>query len=323
MQEQNENTKDTTAETWYNERAARVDAEKQQLEAQSTLVETTYNNLSARYDQLSAEEERAHDALDTRQIVALQEEKTRILNEGNQLREGYTALQQQREQIERGAKLDYATLHEGASEKSKLFLQVFKHRLENDPAALRRLLHADNIARAKGVPVDTNDYFAELESQLGFSKDDRRFEFENSPSKTRQVKEKAPQFTPEQIEMSRSINGVSPEEYLKAAAKPFSQAADADSHIYVDPSLDVDTGKDAMEVRFDEPAKPQPKKYRAPDPKSSVTLSPTEVAIIDNMATSTGRPLAEVRREFAENKLKLHREQAYRLSQNQNVRVMT
>ena len=103
--------------------------------------------------------------------------------------------------------------------------------------------------------------------------------------------------------MSRSIQGITPDEYLKAAAQPFSQAATA-----VDTDETIDSEPE-MTVRFEEAAKPEPKRYRAPDPKTSVTLSPVERELISNMAATTGRPQAEVQREFAENKLRLSRKE--------------
>ena len=309
MQEQDENTQDTTAETWYNERAARVEAEKQKIEAQSTLVETTYNNLSARYDQLSTEEERAHDALDTRQIVALQEEKTRILNEGNQLREGYTALQQQREQIERASRLDYNTLLETSSQPSQMMLRAYRARLENDPSSMRKLLFEHNRAVAAGITPDTSEYFRHLEQNMGWQADERRTDDFFSTSKPREEKQQKQEFTPsrEQLEMSRVLaqHGVPQRDYLAACANPFSQAANADSEVYVDPG--ESSNESAMSFKVEEPA--QPKKYRAPDPKSSVTLSKEEV----DLCAASGIDV----KEFARNKILLHNEQRHRLTENQ------
>ena len=62
------------------------------------------------------------------------------------------------------------------------------------------------------------------------------------------------------------------------------------------------------EDRFDEieeASKPEPKKYRAPDPKTSIKLSKEEVEICDDMALQTGRSPKEVRLDFARNKIAL------------------
>jgi hypothetical protein len=163
--------------------------------------------------------------------------------------------------------------------------------------------------------VDTNEYFASLEEHMGFKPEERRFEFEDSPSQTKQRKAK---LTADQLEMSKNLEGLDPKEYIEAASRTYSFDPNDDSHVYVDPNDSVSTSNEP-EIRFEQPAVKQvpatPKGYRPG--KDSVTLSPDEVDLCKNMAMSTHRPEKEVINEFARNKLALHRgETGYRLHES-------
>jgi len=300
------------SESWYSEREARIQAERSRVDAQENLISNAYSGLENQWAELDRLENDAHDAydrLDTREIVRIQGERQRLLGEANQLRTGYEALQSEKAQLDRAGKLDYQTLVDNSSEKSKLFLQVFRSKIEHDPAALRRLLHADSVVRSSNIPVDSNDYFAAIERHMGFKPEERRFEFENerqdeapNQAKRERTADKV-EATEAQKIMARNLPGVSEDEYLAAVAQPFSQAAT----VTVEPDqLDFGQNSKGIEVSFDETPKKAPARYKAPDPKTSVNLSPAEIALVENMAVQTSRPLAEVRTEFAKQKLALH-----------------
>ena len=303
-----ENTPDP-AEIWHREREGRIESDRQRLSAQTALLEQAYGGLENQWNELDRVEEDSHESLNTREIVRGQSEKARLLSEAEQIRNGYTALKQEKEALERTSKLEYNALLENSSPPSQMMLRAYRNKLENDPAAMRKLLFEHNRAVAAQITPDTSDYFRHLESAMGWKDDERQTNFrrsENGASKTKDTKAKEYSLTPEQREFARNLNGITEEEYAKACSQPFSNAANADD-FYVDPGLDVDSGREPeLTVRFEESAKPEPKRYRAPDPKTSVTLSPAERELISNMAATTGRPQAEVQREFAEQKLRLH-----------------
>ena len=103
--------------------------------------------------------------------------------------------------------------------------------------------------------------------------------------------------------MARIFPGVREEDYLKACAQPFSQASQT---VSVDQDeLNFCQSNKGMQVNLDETPKQAPVKYKAPNPKTSVTLSPTELSLVEHMATATGKPLSEMRKEFAANKIAL------------------
>jgi hypothetical protein len=252
--------------------------------------------------------------VDTRELERIWTERQKLQSDVS-LENGYQALKSERHQIEQLSKLDFNSIHDNSSEKSRLFLKVFKHKLENDPAAMKRLIYADSQVRASGVPVDTNEYFASLEEHMGFKPDERRFEFEDRPSTTKRRQAKEPKLSPDQLETARSI-GVDTDEYLAAAERTYSFDPKDDSHVYLDPNDSVDTGKnDEPEVRFEGPKQKEvkfPQGYKAS--KDTVVLNPDEVDLCRNMAASTHRPEREVINEFARQKLALHRgETGYRL----------
>ena len=263
--------------------------------------------------ELEREQEDAHDNMgitpeaSSRTLINIERERQRLLGEADQLRNGYEALQAEKSQIERAVKLDYQTLVDNSSEKSKLFLQVFRSRLEHDPAALRRLLHADSVARASSIPVDSNDYFAAIEQHMGFKPEERRFEFESERNATKEKPAKQEhkiEATEAQKIMARNLPGVSEQDYLAQIANPFSQAAT----VTLEPDqLDFGQNSKGLEVNLGEETPPKPAvKYRVPNPKTSVNLSPAELSLIENMAVQTNTPLAEARKAFAQQKLALH-----------------
>jgi hypothetical protein len=309
---------DNAAETWYNERQARLGSECARIEAQEIAMQNSYTNLENRWAELDRQEDDAHTMLETRDLVRILDEKQRLKAEAGQLQSGWSALQQEKQQIERLSNLDYNSLHDNSSEKSKLFLQVFKSKLENDPATVRRLIYADSQVRAAGIPADTNEYFASLEEHMGFKPEERRFEFEDRPSTAKRKQAAQQKVSPEQIEFSQTIQGLDPKEYLAAAANPFSSAAS--ESVTVDPGELVDTGKTQdgsdLEIRM---TKPKPAEVKLPQgdkwSNSTVTLSPEQVDLARQQATVTNRPFNEVLREHAEMQLLLDRgETSYKLS---------
>jgi hypothetical protein len=176
---------------------------------------------------------------------------------------------------------------------------------------LKRLMHADARCKAVGLKPDSRNYFSALETAMGFSADDRNLddlkgEFDESTNTYRQErKQDKPKVeaTEAQKIMARNLPGVSEQDYLAAVAQPFSQAAQT---VSLEPDeLNFGQSK-SMEVSLDETPKPAPVKYKAPDPKTSVNLSPAELALIENMAVQTNTPLSEARKAFAQQKLALH-----------------
>ena len=127
---------------------------------------------------------------------------------------------------------------------------------------------------------------------------------ETAPNTYKVERKEKSRATPEQRVMAKNLPGVTEDEYLKACAQPFSNAAQT---ISLEPDdLNFGQSNKAIEVKFDESPKPSPAKYRQPNPKSSVTLSPAELSLIEHMATQTGQSLQEAKTEFAKQKLALH-----------------
>jgi hypothetical protein len=148
---------------------------------------------------------------------------------------------------------------------------------------------------------------------MGWKPEERRFEFENeySEAKPNEAKrngakqEHKTQATEAQKVMARNLPGISEDEYLKACAQPFSQASQT---VSLEPDeLNFGDNSKGLEVNLgDETPKQAPAKYKQPNPKTSVNLSPVELSLIEHMAVTTGKPLAEMRKEFAAQKLALH-----------------
>ena len=204
--------------------------------------------------------------------------------------------------------LSYDGLLNSSSEASQMFLRAHADKL-GDPVSLRRLTYADLRVKAAGIKPDSKQYFAAISEIMNFSPEDRKTDFLDSPSKTRERKSKeAPRVSLEQLQMAEDC-GISKKDVLEAMNKsteyrPYDTSA-ADN--YLDPNDSVSTSNEPAEmvVRLDEP-KPEPRRIKF-DPNSSTAthLSPVELELISNMAVTTGRPEKEVLREFAENKIRL------------------
>jgi hypothetical protein len=309
MSNENENTAPDEATQWHNER--RADALRQ-VESRLNELSTGYDTLNQNWSALDEKENSAHESLDTRTLQAIWNERQRIQNDAQQIQQGWSAVQSEKSRLEQNADPRFEELLNGSSTKAQLFLRSHKHQL-NDPAALRKLMFSDARARASGLTPDSNSYFKALEVAMGFendrSLDDFKHEFDESANETKrsEPKEKEAKFrpSPEQLEMSRSLNGISQDEYLKACAKPFSDAANT---VEVEPTNFESNSHKSLEVQLNEPAKKpavDARKYRKLDPKTSVNLSPAELELISNMAVQTGQSVAELRKEFAINKLNL------------------
>lgn len=187
---------------------------------------------------LDETENAAHDSLDTREIVRIQNDRSRLLQEAQQLQNGYAALQAERQRLEQHSDPSYADILNNNSPKSQLFLRVHRSKLKGDANALKRLMHADARCKAVGLKPDSSRYFEALD----FSPDDRSLndfselsdemrEARDATTRTRQKQE--PQLTSEQRAMARNLPGVTEEEYLAAVANPFSAAA---SSVEVEPA---------------------------------------------------------------------------------------
>ena len=298
----NKESPDEAAEWYNNQRQSSL----RQVDSQLNELASGYSSIENTWRELDEKEELAHDGLDTRSIVAIQTERQRLASEAAQIQEGWNALQAKKRDLETKGEPDFSSVLNSSSEKARLFMRAHRHNLENNPDAMRRLLYADARAKAVGLKPDSSSYFKALEASMGFDSSDRSLddftelsEDASAPNtyKVTETKSKS-KATPAQRAMARSLPGISEAEYLAAVENPFSQAAQ--------PYDDSEFGQKSMEVNLDETPKQAPVKYKSPDPKTSVNLSPTELSLIENMAAQTRRPVAEVRREFAENKLALH-----------------
>jgi hypothetical protein len=255
--------------------------------------------------------------VETRELVRILDEKQRLKAEAGQLQSGYQALQQEKQQIERASNLDYACLLENSSERSQMFLRAWRSKLSDDPSAVRKFLYHDSQVKASGVKPDRPEYFEELEERLNLPASERAREFESGRSTTKPKRTKEARLSVEQLELSRDL-GIPAEDYLAAAANPFSSAAS--ESISIDPGELVDTGKTQdggdLEIRV---TKPKPAEVRLPQghkwSNSTVTLSPEQVDLARHQATATNRPFNEVLREHAEMQLLLDRgDTPYKLS---------
>jgi hypothetical protein len=104
-----------------------------------------------------------------------------------------------------------------------------------DPRLYQKMLAAHNLATADGIPVDTDDYFAEIESTLRISRPEPRSDHSDPTQQAAQVTQRrsappaapvsrsgaAPgtrpntvRLTAQQIEMAEMM-GMSPQEYAK------------------------------------------------------------------------------------------------------------
>ena len=127
MSENIENTPaPDAAEIWHAERSARIQSEREKLEAQDALVRQVYDGISERFNQLERDLEQAHDYTDTRRIVELERERADLFSKANELQNGYQGLQQQREALERTSKLEFNTLLENSSPPSQMMLRAYQ-----------------------------------------------------------------------------------------------------------------------------------------------------------------------------------------------------
>ena len=249
------------------------------VEAQKVAVSNAYSNVESQWQALEQQENDAHDVVDTREILRIQQEKARLQSEASQLQGGWQALLNEEKNIQTHANLTYDGLLESSSEASKMFLRAHAEKL-GDPASLRRLTYADSRVKASGIAPDSKNYFAALEEMMGFTPEDRKTDFLDSPSKTKPRRQKDHKLTATEIELSRDL-GLDPADYAKAAQQVygFDPKAD-DSAQYLDPNDFVDTGKEPeMIIKFDEP-KVEKRRYKVdPASKTAVHLSPAELEI--------------------------------------------
>ena len=304
--------KDDAAE-WYNDlRANSI----RQVDASMVDLETRYNSLAQQYTDTEKRQEEWID--DNRTVLETERELVRLKAEAQEVSNAYATLQNERQRLEQHQDPRFEELLNNSSAPSQMFLRVHRHKL-SDPAKLRQLLHADARCRAVGLKPDSRQYFSALEAAVGLSADDRSLddfkgEFDESTNTYRQeratsrdkAKDKPEiQATEAQKVMARNLPGVDEQDYLKACAQPFSQASQT---VSLEPDeLNFGDNSKGLEVSLDEaPKKPAVDVSRYKPGPSSVTLNPTEKDLCVNMATTTGRPVNEVLKEFAKQKLALH-----------------
>jgi hypothetical protein len=312
MTQKNTTAPDESA-AWYNER--RTDALRQVEQSLSDL-ETRYSTIEQSYQAAELAEQQSHKGYDdmspgaSRALVQALQDKQRYEKEADEVKNAYSTLQAEKQRLEQRSDPQFSELLNGSSEKSQLFLRTFRHKLENNPNALKQLLYADARAKAVGLKPDSNVYFRSLEAAVGLEADDRStddfFKSEKPASDRARGKHESQErkeLSPEQVRFCKD-SGIPEESYAAYAQSPFSQAASA-----VDEPTSFDTrAHKSMEVQLDDeaPAKRvDVSKYKAPNPKTSVNISATEKEICVNMASVTGRPVNEVLREFAANKIAL------------------
>ncbi len=306
------NTQPDEATQWYRENQSATLA---QVEGRLNELSSGYDALQNTWNELGAKEEEAHQALDTRELIRIERERARIETEAAQIHNGYSALQNEKARLAQNPDPKFDDILNSSSQPSQMFLRVHRAQLEKDPARLRQLIFSHARAVASGLKPDSANYFKAIEAACGFDPADRDLsDFDDSAemqqarnATKRDDKPKAPESTATEAQrvMSQNLPGVSPDEYLTACAQPFSQAAQTVS-LEPDEHLDFGNNSKPMEVSFDEAPKQPPARYKAPNPKTSVTLSPAELALIENMAVQTNTPLAEARKSFAQQKLLLH-----------------
>lgn len=309
MSEIEKNNAPDDASEWY---SSLRDNNIRQVEASLNEIASAHGNLENQWNELGTAEETAHDELNTREIVRIQAEKQRLMQEAQQLQQGYSALQNERQRLETHSAPTLDELIANSSAPSQMFLRTHRHKLENDPAALKQLMYADARAKAVGLKPDSRQYFSALETAVGLDASDRSLddfselsdEMRSSKNSTRRDGKDKVQATEAQRAMARNLPGVSEAEYLAQIAQPFSQAAT----VTVEPDeLNFGQNNKGLEVNLgDEKPKAAPAKYRQPNPATSVNLSKTELELIDHMATQAGKSIQEMRVEFARNKQLLH-----------------
>ncbi len=304
----NANAPDDAAQ-WYAERNA---DNLRQVESQLNELATFHSQLETTWNTLDEKENAAHDQLDTRTIVAVQTERQRLLNEASKVQNGWNQLQKQKQYLEQHAEPNFSDVLSSSGPQAQLFLRTFKHKLEGDPDALRRLMLADARATAVGLKPGSTHWAKSLEASMGFDPADRSLsdfddsaEMQQAKNATKRDDKPKVQATEAQKIMARNIPGISEDEYLAQIASPLSQAAQT---VSLEPDeLNFGNNNKGMDVSFDETPKKAAvdvTKYK-PGP-NAVTLSPAEVELCEHMAVSTNRPKKDVLKEFAVNKSALH-----------------
>jgi hypothetical protein len=303
MTQENTTAPDESA-AWYNER--RTDALRQVEQSLSDL-ESRHSALEQSHQDAEQREEQGHTDYDTRALVQAIRDKGRFEQEAAQISNAYSTLQAERQRLEQHHDPRFDELLNSSSEPSKMFLRAHRHKLENNPNALKQLLYADARAKAVGLKPDSNVYFRSLEAAIGLEANDRRtddfFESEPKANETKPAKQERKELSPEQVRFCKD-SGIPEESYAAYAQNPFSQAS---ATVEVGPDeLDFGQNSKDMEVSLDEsPKKPAVDVSRYKPSSQSVTLNPTEKDLCVNMASVTGRPVNEVLREFAANKIAL------------------
>ncbi len=298
--------KDEAAD-WYNSRRADT---LRQVDGQLNELASGYSALENAWSQLDYRENEGHDSLDTRILQSVWNERQQLQQQAAQISNAYATLQNERQRLEQHSDPSFDDLLNGSSQKAQLFLTAHRRELQDNPAALKRLLRADALYKASLGKPDTNQYFEILKTAADLGEpnaddfSESSDEMRASSNATRRESSAKVKATEAQRVMARNLPGISEDEYLKACSQPFSNAAQT---VSLEPDdLNLGNNSKGMSVSFDEAPKQAPVKYRPPSPKSSVNLSPAELSLIEHMATQTGQSLQEAKTEFARQKLALH-----------------
>ena len=273
------------AAEWYSSR--RSDTLRQVESGLNQLAEG-YSALDNAWNSLNERENIAHDELNTRDIVAIQAERQRLQSEAAQIQNGWHNLQIEKHKLEQSNEPKFLEILNSSSHPAQMFLRAHRDRLENDPTALRQLLFADARARASGLTVDGKHYFAALEAAVGLDASDRSLddfselsdEMRQSRNATRREATGKVKATEAQRVMAKNLPGVSEDEYLKACASPFSQAAS----VTIEPDeLSLGQSSKGMQVSLDETPKKTIDHSKYKPSQRSMTLSAAQVALCKDM----------------------------------------
>ena len=298
---------------WHAERMARVESERARIEAERTQVSSEYAGIEARWQELEKLEEKEKEdwgdiySVGTKKI---ENEKQSLGERAKQLTNSWNNLSSQEQAVQLHAQLtDYDSLLQASSEPSQMMLRAYKEKLQDNPGAIRKLLFEHSRAMAKQIRPDSREYFAHLEEAMGFAPEDRKTDdfFQKEPKQSRERKSKeAPRVSLEQLQMAEDC-GISKNDVLEAMNKSTEYDPHDTSHVYLDPNDSVDVSNEpAMEVRFEEPAKPE-RRYKSPENSpTAIKLSREEKELCEHMAVTINRPLNEVITSFAKEKLALH-----------------
>ena len=72
-----------------------------------------------------------------------------------------------------------------------MMLRAYRSKLENDPAALRKLQFEHSRAVAKNIRPDSREYFAHLEEAMGWDASDKQTDFRTEASRPRSTGRKS------------------------------------------------------------------------------------------------------------------------------------